>query len=313
LSTTQWVVTGYLLAVGMVIPLSGWAMDRFGTKKVWITSLVLFTAGSVLCALAWSMGSLIAFRILQGLGGGMLLPGGQTIIARAAGPDRIGRAMALLGVPMLLGPVFGPVIGGALVEYVSWHWIFLVNLPVGIVAISLAVWKLSDGREHLTDGRLDALGLVLLSGGLVCLLYGLSEASAHGSVAERGVLIWLFAGAVAVAAFVWHSLRSGAAAIIDVRLFANRVFASGSVAVFLVAIALFGGLLLMPLYYQTVRLEGPMAAGLLIAPQGLGAMVAMPIAGRITDRVGAGSIVPFGVLLALFGTLSFRELGRDTS
>jgi EmrB/QacA subfamily drug resistance transporter len=313
LSTTQWIVTGYLLAVGMVIPLSGWAMDRFGTKTVWITSLVLFTAGSALCAAAWSMASLIVFRILQGLGGGMLLPGGQTIIGRAAGPARIGRAMSLLGVPMLLGPVFGPVIGGALVEYVSWHWIFLVNVPIGIVAIVLAVWKLSDGREHVTDGRLDTLGLVLLSGGLVCLLYGLSEASSRGSVAERGVLIWLIAGAAAVAVFVWHSLRRGADAIIDVRLFANRVFASGSVAVFLVATALFGGLLLMPLYYQTVRLEGPMAAGLLIAPQGLGAMLAMPIAGRITDRVGAGQIVPFGILLALIGTLPFTQVGADTS
>src|SRR5262245_37660156 len=213
LSTAQWVVTGYLLAVGLVIPLSGWAMDHFGTKTVWITSLVLFTGGSILCAFAWSMGSLIAFRILQGLGGGMLLPGGQTIIGRAAGPARIGRAMSLLGVPMLLAPVFGPVIGGALVEYVSWHWIFPVNLPIGIIAIVLAVWKLSDGREHVTDGRLDTLGLVLLSGGLVSLLYGLSEASSHGSVAERGVLSWLLAGAAAVAWFVWHSLRKGADAI----------------------------------------------------------------------------------------------------
>jgi len=313
LSTAQWVVTGYLLAVGLVIPLSGWAMDHFGTKKVWITSLVLFTGGSILCAVAWSMESLIAFRIVQGLGGGMLLPGGQTIIARAAGPDRIGRAMALLGVPMLLGPVFGPVLGGLLVEYASWHWIFLVNLPVGVLAVSLALWKLPDGREPEAAGRLDTRGLVLLSGGLVSLLYGLSEASSRGSFTGWGVIGWLLAGVVLVGLFVLHSLQRGPAALIDVRLFKNRLFASGAVAVFLVAIALFGGLLMLPLYYQSVRLEGPLAAGLLLAPQGLGAMTAMPIAGRITDRFGAGRVVPFGVILLLIGTLPFTQVGTDTS
>jgi len=313
LSTAQWVVTGYLLAVGLVIPLSGWAMDHFGTKTVWITSLVLFTGGSILCAFAWSMGSLIAFRIIQGLGGGMLLPGGQTIIGRAAGPDRIGRAMALLGVPMLLGPVFGPIVGGLLVEYASWHWIFLVNVPVGILAVSLAVWKLPDGRPTEDAGRLDTRGLVLLSGGLVCLLYGLSQASANGSFSGWGVLGWLLAGAVLITLFVLHSLQRGSAALIDVRLFSNRLFAAGAVAIFLVAIALFGGLLMLPLYYQSVRLEGPLGAGLLVAPQGLGAMLAMPIAGRITDRFGAGRVVPFGVILLIIGTFPFTQVGTDTS
>jgi EmrB/QacA subfamily drug resistance transporter len=313
LSTAQWVVTGYLLAVGVVIPLSGWAMDHFGTKKVWTTSLILFTVGSALCAVSWSMESLIAFRIIQGLGGGMLLPGGQTIIGRAAGPDRIGRAMALLGVPMLLGPVFGPVVGGLLVEYASWHWIFLVNLPVGVLAVSLAIWKLPDGREPGGGGRFDIRGLVLLSGGLVSLLYGLSEASSRATFTEWGVIGWILAGAVLVTLFVLHSLRRGAESLVDVRLFGNRLFRSGAVAVFLVAIALFGGLLMMPLYYQSVRLEGPLAAGLLLAPQGLGAMMAMPIAGRITDRYGAGRVVPFGVILMLLGTLPFTQVGTDTS
>uniref|UniRef100_UPI000A885F5E MFS transporter n=1 Tax=Aldersonia kunmingensis TaxID=408066 RepID=UPI000A885F5E len=175
LSTTQWVITGYLLAVALVIPLTGWVMDRFGPKATWLVSIALFVTGSALCAAAWSIESLIAFRVLQGLGGGMLLPGGQAIIARAAGPQRLGRAMSIIGVPMLLGPVLGPVLGGLLVEYTSWHWIFLVNVPVGILAFALAVWKLPAGGALSDVGRLDALGLVVLSGSLVCLLYGLSE------------------------------------------------------------------------------------------------------------------------------------------
>lgn len=313
LSTTQWVVTGYLLAVALVIPLSGWAMDRFGPKPTWITAVGVFMAGSALCAAAWSIDSLIAFRVIQGLGGGMLLPAGQAIITRAAGPERLGRAMSILGVPMLLGPVFGPVIGGLLVEYASWHWIFLVNVPVGALALTLAVWKLPSGGALPEFGRLDLRGLVLLSGSLVCLLYGLSRASSHGGFSEWNVLGWLIGGAAGLALYTWHSLNKGTGSIIDVRLLTNRLFASGTVAVFLVAIGMFGGMLLLPLYYQTVRGEGALNAGLLLAPQGLGAIVAIVIGGRLTDRIGAGYVVPVGVVLALLGTVPFTQVGVDSS
>lgn len=313
LSTTQWVVTGYLLAVAVVIPLSGWFMDRYGSKTAWITAVSLFVAGSALCAAAWSIESLIAFRMLQGLGGGMLLPGGQTIITRSAGPDRLGRAMSIIGVPMLLGPVFGPVLGGLLVEYTSWHWIFLVNVPVGILAVVLAVWKLPGGGAVADPGRIDLRGLVLLSASLACLLYGLSEASTHGGFGEWDVIGWLIGGVVGLAIYTWHSLRRGAASIIDVRLLTNRVFASGTIAVFLVAMGMFGGMLLLPLYYQTVRGQGALHAGLLLAPQGLGAIVAIVIGGRLTDRIGAGYVVPVGLVLALLGTFPFTQVGVDTS
>ncbi|MBO0841825.1 MAG: multidrug efflux MFS transporter [Nocardioides sp.] len=313
LSTTQWVVTGYMLAVGTVIPVSGWALDRFGTKRVWLFSLTMFVIGSALCAFAWSMPVLIVFRIIQGLGGGMLMPTGQTIITRAAGPDRMGRMMAVLGIPMLLGPVFGPVIGGVLVEYTSWEWIFLVNVPVGALAIVLAVRLLGPGDEHAHTDRLDLRGLVLLAGGLVALLYGLSRASAQASFAKTDVIAWLVGGGVLIALFVVSSLLRAERSVIDVRLFRNRLFAGGSVTIFLVGIGLFGGMLMLPLYYQSVRLEGAAAAGLLLAPQGLGAAVAMPIAGRITDRFGAGWVVPVGVVLAVLGTIAFTQVGTDTS
>ncbi|WP_104106489.1 MDR family MFS transporter [Nocardioides sp. 616] len=313
LNKTQWVVTGYLLSVAMVIPITGWAMDRFGSKRIWILAVGLFMLGSALCAAAWNIESLIGFRILQGLGGGMLLPAGQTLIARAAGSDRMGRAMSILGVPMLLGPVFGPVLGGLLVEYASWHWIFVVNVPVGILAISLAVWKLPSGTALDTPGRLDVIGLVLLSGSLASLLYGFSEASSRGGFGEWAVLGWLVGGATGLVLYVGYSLYRGADSIIDVRLFANRVFASSTVAVFLVAIGMFGGMLLLPLYYQTVRGEGALDAGLLLAPQGLGAIVAVLLTGRLTDRIGAGYVVPVGVVLALLGTFPFTQVGVNTS
>jgi EmrB/QacA subfamily drug resistance transporter len=313
LSATQWVITGYLLALGLVIPLSGWASGRFGTKKVWITALVLFTLGSALSGLAWSIGSLIAFRILQGLGGGMIVPLAQTIMTRAAGPERLGRVMAILGVPMLLGPVFGPVLGGLLVQNVSWHWIFYVNVPVGIVAVALAFWKLPEGKEAAHGGRFDLPGLVLLGGSLVMLLYGLSQASAKGGFTSGGVLPWLIGGAVCLAAFTGYSLVRRDDAVLNVRLFRDPTFSSSCLLMFVVAIALFGGMLLLPLYYQIVRGQGALNAGLLMAPQGLGAMVAMPIAGRITDKAGPGGVIPVGLTLAILGTLPFTMVGAHTS
>jgi EmrB/QacA subfamily drug resistance transporter len=313
LSTVQWVVTGYLLALGTVIPVTGWAIDRFGGKTVWMTSIVLFVGGSALCGAAWSIGSLIAFRVLQGLGGGMLMPTGQTILTRAAGPERIGRVFAIIGVPMLLGPVIGPVLGGWLVQDADWRWIFFVNVPVGALALALAAWKMpatENGRGHST---LDLRGLLLLPPGFVLLIYGLSTASSHGGFGQASTIGWLVGGAVLVALFVLHSLDRKERALIDVRLFRDRVFSSAAFGAFLIGFALFGSLLLLPLYYQVARGEGALNAGLLLAPQGLGAACAMPVAGILTDKLGAGRVVPFGVALGLLGTFAFTQVHADTS
>src|SRR6058998_2173431 len=157
ISTMQWVMTGYLLAFASVIPLTGWASERFGAKRVWIAALLLFMAGSALAGSAWSIDTLIAFRVLQGIGGGVLMPVGQTILAQAAGPQRMGRVMSVVGVPMLLGPVFGPVIGGAIVDQVSWRWIFFANLPIGLIALVAAQRLLPEGKPQ-GRARLDLLG-----------------------------------------------------------------------------------------------------------------------------------------------------------
>jgi EmrB/QacA subfamily drug resistance transporter len=313
LSSAQWVITGYLLALGLVVPLSGWATQRFGTKRVWIAALVLFTLGSALSGLAWSMGVLITFRVIQGLGGGMMMPLAQTILTRAAGPERLGRVMALLGVPMLLGPVFGPVIGGLLVQDVSWHWIFYVNVPIGVLAVTLAFWKLPEGREEAAGGMFDLPGLALLAASLIMLLYGLSEASTAGGFGGAGVLGWIIGGAVCLVAFVFYSLWRRDSAVVNVRLFANSTFAASCALMFIVAVGLYGGMLLIPLYYQVVRGQGALDAGLLIAPQGLGAMIMMPLSGRITDKYGPGYIIPVGIVLVVLGTLPFAVVHATTS
>jgi EmrB/QacA subfamily drug resistance transporter len=313
LSATQWVITGYLLALGLVVPLSGWATGRFGTKRVWIAALCFFVIGSALCGISTSIGELIAFRVLQGLGGGMMMPLAQTILTRAAGPERLGRVMALLGVPMLLGPVFGPVIGGVLVQDANWHWIFFVNVPIGVIAVALAIWKLDAGREAAAGSSFDLPGLILMAGAFTLLLYGLSQAASAGSFTSSSVLGWLVGGGACLVVFVAYSLVRKEKAVVNVRLFREPTFAASSVLMFIVAIALFGGLLLIPLYLQTVRGQGALNAGLLIAPQGLGAMVMTPAAGIITDRKGPGWVIPVGIVLLILGSLPFTVLHADTS
>src|SRR5213592_3083115 len=179
ITTIQWVPTIYLLAFASVIPLTGWASERFGAKRLWLASLLLFLLGSTLAGASWSIGSLIGFRVLQGVGAGMILPVGQTILAQAAGPHRMGRVMSLIGVPMLLAPIFGPVLGGAIVDQWSWRWIFFINLPVGVAAIVAALRFLPESTPQLRQ-RLDLRGLALLSPGIALFLYGMSEAGNHG-------------------------------------------------------------------------------------------------------------------------------------
>src|SRR3954453_17674335 len=163
LDDVQWVTTGYLLSLALVIPLTGWASERWGARRVWLVSVALFTVGSALCGAAWSLESLIVFRVLQGAGGGMIMPVGMIMLAQAAGPQRVGRLMSIVGVPMILAPVIGPALGGLIVDDFSWRWIFFVNLPIGLIGLLMGSRLLPRDRpdpEHA--GRLDWLGLMLL-------------------------------------------------------------------------------------------------------------------------------------------------------
>jgi EmrB/QacA subfamily drug resistance transporter len=297
LSTVQWVATGYLLALAVVIPLSGWATERFGSRRVWLVSVALFGLGSALCGLSASIGQLIAFRILQGLGSGMLMPVGFTVLAQAAGPRRAGTALAVLGVPILLGPICGPIVGGLIVDDVSWHWIFFVNVPIAAVAFALAARVLSPEAGRGDAGRLDWRGAALICPGLVGVVFGLSETQAHGGLGAPSAFAPIAAGLLLIAAFCGHARRSSAP-LIDLSLFRRPAFAAAAASTFLVAICLFGGLLLIPLYFQLDRGQSALSAGLLIAPQGVGSAVALPLCGRLTDRIGGGPVVLFGTIVA---------------
>nr|WP_139227716.1 DHA2 family efflux MFS transporter permease subunit [Nocardioides alpinus] len=308
-----WTMTGYTLALASVIPLTGWAADRFGTKRLYLLAVLLFTAGSVLCAAATSLEMLVLFRVLQGLGGGMLMPLGMTILTRAAGPERVGRVMAVLGIPMLLGPIFGPILGGALIDSASWHWIFLINLPIGLAAIVYA-WIVLPQDEVEPSETFDWLGMVLLSPGLAAFLYGISSIPEHGTATATEVWLPATLGLLLIAAFVpWALARRNIHPLVELRLFKNKDMTVAVLAMMLFAIAFFGASLLFPLYFIQVRGEDALGAGLLLAPQGVGAMITMPIAGILADRIGPGKIVLVGVTVITIGMAMFTQISADTS
>ncbi|MEA2249354.1 MAG: hypothetical protein QOH46_3883 [Solirubrobacteraceae bacterium] len=311
LATVQWVATGYLLSLAAVIPLSGWMTERFGSKRIWLISVALFGAGSALCGLASSIGELIVFRVLQGLGGGMLMPVGITLLTQRAGPQRVGRVLSLAGVAILLGPVFGPIVGGLIVDNAAWNWIFFVNVPIAVVALSLAARVLSAGSGRQAPGPLDWLGTALLCPGLAGIVFGLSETETQGGIGAVTAFGPIIAGVALTALFVVHSLRS-AHPLIDLNLFRSREFSAAAATTFLLGSALFGALLLLPLYYQVDRGQSALQAGLLLAPQGIGAALALPFSGRLTDRIGGGPVVLVGCIVSTLATVPWIFVGAAT-
>ena len=312
ISTIQWVTTGYLLALALVIPITGWAVDRFGAKRTWMLSLTLFICGSALCGLAWSAPVLIAFRVLQGFGGGMILPVGQTILARAAGPQRMGRVMSVVGVPTVLGPVLGPVLGGLIVSNFSWRWIFYVNVPIGIVALAMS-WRVLSPQDVRVKSTFDLWGFLLLSPGLAALVYALAEVGTTASFSSTPVVVGFIVGVICIVGFCFHAWRS-TNPLIDLRLFRFRSFTVANLCTGLFGAMLYGSMFLLPLYYQVVRQQSALlTAGLLMAPQGIGAALVMRRAGALTDRFGARRVVPPGVVLMVLGTLPFAFVTGTSS
>jgi len=312
ISDIQWVITGYLLSLATVIPLTGWASRRFGAKNVYIVSLVLFTVGSALCGVAASTTGLIVFRVLQGVGGGMIMPVGQLILADTAGPKSMGRVLSVTGVPTMLGPILGPTIGGLILSTGSWRLIFYVNVPIGILAIGLALRILPASGLVDKPPRLDVRGLALMATGLPLLTYGLAEIGITHGFSSAKVIGPLLASAVLIPLFVRHALGAKAP-LLDLRLYRRSTYASASLVMFFLGGALFGALILLPLYFQQLRGESVIDTGLLLGPQGLGMALVMPFVGRLVDKVGGGPLAFGGVSLTLLAGIPLALIGAHTS
>ncbi|OBF87932.1 multidrug transporter [Mycobacterium sp. 852002-51163_SCH5372311] len=307
-SSTQavvaWTLTGYTLSLAAVIPLTGWAADRLGTKRLVLASLLLFTLGSVLCALAPNVALLVAFRAVQGLGGGMLMPLQLVVLTRAAGPERLCRVLTISMVPVLIAPICGPILGGWLIGAFGWQWIFLINIPVGLLTFELAKFSLPEDVPSSAE-PLDVVGMLMLSPGLVLFLYGVSLLPEHGTPAEPSVWRPATVGLILLCAFIIHSARRTNRALIDLRLLKNRAVAAANATRFLFVVAFFGSLLLLPGYFQQVLAKTPLESGLLLLPQTLGAAAVIPIVGAMLERKGPRRIVLFGTAFMSVGMSMF--------
>jgi MFS family permease len=341
-ATVQWVSTGYMLALTMIMPLTGWAIGRFGARAAWLASLGTFLLGSMLCGIAWSMPALIAFRVLQGLGGGMLLPLIRVILGQAAGQRRMGRAMVFVAIPGSLTPALGPVLGGLVVSALGWRWAFYINAPICLLGLVLA-WRLVPRAEHRDrpaenrdrpaenrdrpaenrdrpaenrghPGGLDIVGLGLLSAGLAAVVDGMAEAGNHDSFAAAAAWLPLVAGAVLLAGYAVRALASRIEPVIDLRLFTVRAFTASSILQFLLNGSMFGAVFLLPLYYQQVRHASVLDAGLLLAPLGAGTALAMTYTGKLIDRTGAErTITLIAMVLAIAGLVPYALLGSTAN
>jgi MFS family permease len=293
-TAVQWVTTGYLLAMGLTIPVTSWATARLGATRLWLVGLTGFLVGSTLSGLAWDLGSLIAFRVVQGVGAGVMLPVLQTILVRAAGPTKTARVLTIVMLVSVIAPIAGPLVGGAIVSGGNWRWLFAINVPLCLAAIALARRYVPKEPADPT-ARLDLPGLLLLASAVVALLSGA-----------------YVPGTALLAAFVWWSLRRGNRALIPVRLFANRAFGSSAAVLFLSGLALYGALFLIPLYFQQQRGLDALTAGTVLALQGVGSLLTRWVGG-VVDRVGARTITVVGITTCAAATVPLALAGPSTS
>ncbi|OMC20029.1 DHA2 family efflux MFS transporter permease subunit [Mycobacterium colombiense] len=296
----SWTIAGYMLAFATVIPITGWAADRFGTKRLFMGSVLIFTLGSLLCAIAPNILLLILFRIVQGVGGGMLLPLSFVILTREAGPKRVGRLMAVGGIPILLGPIGGPILGGWLIGAYGWKWIFLINLPIGLTAFALAAIMFPKDRSAPSEA-LDITGALLLSPGVAIFLCGVCSIPGRHTIADRYVLVPALLGLGLIAAFILHAWYRTDHPLIDLRLFRNPVVTQVNVTLLVFGAASVGTGLLVPSFFQIVGHETPMQSGLHMLPIGIGAVLTMPLGGAFMDKRGPGNIVLIGLPLMAVG------------
>lgn len=310
-ASVQWVISAYLLTVAGVIPVSGWASRRFGARQVYVASLALFGVSSALCALAGSLQMLVACRLLQGVAGGMLVPLGQLIAAEVAGTSRMGKMVSRIWMFSSIGSMIGPSLGGALLQGLGWRSIFVINVPISLIATVAALYLLPQTPSR-PAGRLDIAGLLRLSLGVPAIVFGLTQAEQTGSPLSASALLPLLVGVLLCADFVRHALRS-LRPLLDMRLFARPTFSAALFALFFIDIAWFGVLVLLPLSFQQLRHLGPLSAGLLMAPQGLGTAVGMGLCGRLGDGPVARRLGAIGALVLVGTTMLVAGFGAEAS
>ncbi|MFT9029865.1 MAG: MDR family MFS transporter [Leuconostoc pseudomesenteroides] len=308
----QWVITGYVLSMAVAVPFTGWLTNRFDGKKIFILSEILFLLGSIGSAIAPDLHMLIAARLLQGFSAGLITPLLTSLLMSLAGKNA-GQLMATVGLPMVIGPILGPVIGALIIEYMSWRWIFWINVPVVIIALTLIWWKLPHFPARDEAAHLDFVGVMLTSSASAFLIYGITKAAKAANLLNYDTVVFAGIGlGLIIIYIIWAAYRK-TAAVLPLSLFTHRSFNASSIGLFMVGLIVNGPMLVLPLFFQNGRHMTIVAAGLSLIPQGIGMLVARPMIGKLTDKLGARYVVMFSLVMSLIGTLPFAFFNATSS
>jgi EmrB/QacA subfamily drug resistance transporter len=313
ISVVQWITTGYILVMGIVVPISAWLVNRFSGKTVYLTSLVIFFIGSVFAAFSWNIEILIFSRILQGVGAGILIPTLSTVLVRHTGNAKLGRLMAIVSVPALIIPILGPVLGGLIVNKLPWQWIFYINIPICIAAVILAVKYLEKDEPVNKKQPLDVIGTLLLSAIFCLLVIGISKLRTGHGWGNFSAAIPLLVGLALLLAYIVYALNAKIEPVLNIHLFRLSNFSSSSILMLVSGGIITGTLFILPLFYQQVQNSNAIMAGLLLAPQGIGMLCTRGLSGKLTDKMGSRIVVIVAIIITIIGTIPFVFAHSATS
>ena len=305
-----WSITSYLAANAIIIPMTGWLSRLIGRKRYLIFSVILFTLSSLLCGISWNIQSLIFFRVLQGISGGSLQPISQSILLETFPPKQHGMAMAIYGVGIMFGPIIGPFVGGWITDNWSWSWIFYINIPIGIISVLMSVMFIVDPHYmQRAKMKIDYMGLAFLGIGVGCLQMVLDRGQREDWFASEFILLLSVISVIALVVFVFVELFIEVP-VVNLRVFKNFTFSLGNVIIFFVLMNLYGGMVLLPIYLQTLMGYTATLAGSVLAPGGVASLITMPIVGQLMTRYSSKVLLVIGVIITTYSTFLMSQFNR---
>jgi EmrB/QacA subfamily drug resistance transporter len=300
IESAQWIISAYLLALALMLPITGWVVDRVGAKRLYLFCFFSFTLASFMCGAAHTMNQLIAARIFQGIAGGLLAPLTQLMMVRVAGKQMV-KVIGIAAAPILLAPLLGPMLAGAILKYASWPWLFYINLPVGVIAIVLAMYYIPHDESLIQKRPFDMNGFLMISPALVLFLYGFEATSHHKPEGP-----WVFATSIVlVIAFLRYAKKMGTHALIDIGLFKNSIFSTAAVTQFMANGIMYAGQFLIPLYLLSAVHLNETETGYILSAMGVGMFCIYPFVGNLTDKFGIRQVASTGVVINFLGTVPF--------
>ncbi|UUE16966.1 multidrug efflux MFS transporter [Leuconostoc mesenteroides] len=312
-TTVQWTITCYMLATGAAVPFSSWLLNKYDGKYIFLFGELLFSIGSVLAAISPNIQFLIGSRLIQGFAGGLIMPLLTTLLVQTAGAAVMGQMMATVGLPMILGPLMGPIIGGLVIKYLSWRWLFWVNVPVTMISLALIVSKMPHFMPQDRTAKLDFIGTILVIITTSSTIYGIVAATQTANFSNQTTVSYLFLGLLSIVLYIIWAAWRGTKAVIPLSLFSFSSFNGSVIGLFIAGTVLNGSMLLLPLFFQNVRDMSVTMSAISLVPQGIGMLISRPLTGRMTDRIGAKYVVAVSVIVTFMGTIPFYWVNQHTS